>query len=191
MRVHKKIGLILIVIYMTLSGVSAGELSVTKIDVQGVVPVAESFAVVQNPDALNFNLADSRNSSVVVGTYTLISNNSLSLFRMYIKPGEDGKGERFTFVLDSNGNGQNGQNGQRKETVLPFVVRVTSGITGAENVEGENPMQKEIGIKGIYATNDEITYETGEIIADIPDFNLDDYANGWYSSSIQLSLEAH
>ena len=176
----------LIVLYLTLFGLGARTLSVTDINVQGVVPIAETFTVVQNPDALDFNLAESRETQLVVGTYTLLSNNNLALFHMYIKPGEDGTGDQFAFYLDNTGGRQGG-----KKTVLPFTVRVSSSISGAVSIAGETSMDKEIGVRGIYAANDEITYETGEIIADIPYFSLDDYANGWYSASIQLSIEAH
>ncbi|AEV29038.1 hypothetical protein SpiGrapes_1221 [Sphaerochaeta pleomorpha str. Grapes] len=186
MRVQRKMVLTLIILYLSFSVLGARTLTVTDINVQGVVPVSESFTVVQNPDALNFNLAESRNTQLVVGTYTLLSNNNMALFHMYIKPGEDGMGDRFAFFLD-NARGFNGG----KKTVLPFLVRVTSSVSGAVSIAGDTSMDKEIGVRGIYAANDEITYETGEIIADIPNFSLDDYANGWYSASIQLSIEAH
>lgn len=176
----------LIALYLTLTGLGARTLSVSDINVLGVVPVAETFTVDQNPEALNFNLAESRNTQLVVGTYTLLSNNSLALFHMYIKPGEDGTEEQFAFHLDDADGKQGG-----KRTVLPFSVRVSSSISGAVSIAGGTSMEKVIGVRGIYAANDEITYETGEIIADIPYFPLDDYANGWYSASIQLSIEAH
>jgi hypothetical protein len=186
MSMHKKSAVFLILLYIVLFGLSAVSLPVSSIDITGFVPVSESFTINQDPKALNFNLAESRDSEVHVGTYTLISNNTQSLFHLYIKPGEDGKGSRFAFFLDNPGSVQG-----EKKTELPFLVKVLSNLKGAESTSGNTPMEKDIGILGVYAGNDEIVYETGEILAQIPDFVPDDYATGWYSAAIQLSIEVH
>jgi hypothetical protein len=184
--VHKKSAVFLILLYTVLFGLSAVSLPVSMIDITGFVPISESFTIKQDQKALNFNLADSRDSEVHVGTYTLISNNTQSLFHLYVKPGEDGKGSRFAFFLDNQGSAQGG-----KKTELPFLVKVSSNLSGARSTSGNSSMEKEIGILGVYAGNDEIIYETGEILAQIPDFVPDDYATGWYSAAIQLSIEVH
>jgi hypothetical protein len=163
---------------------TASPLPFDRIEVLGQMPVTEVFRVIQNQNALNFNLADSRNSIVQVGTYTLISNNSGSQFKMVIRPGEFGEKLRFSFVLDEE---EPLLPGQLSE--LPFSVRVTSDVSRAVSVAGSEAMEKDLGVRGVYANNDTILYETGSILAEIPDFNPDQYATGWYSAAIQLSIE--
>ncbi|NBK26266.1 MAG: hypothetical protein EOM68_30175 [Spirochaetia bacterium] len=163
---------------------TASPLPFDRIEVLGQMPVTEVFRVIQNQNALNFNLADSRNSIVQVGTYTLISNNSVSQFKMVIRPGEFGEKLRFSFVLDEE---EPLLPGQLSE--LPFSVRVTSDVSRAVSVAGSEAMEKDLGVRGVYANNDTILYETGSILAEIPDFNPDQYATGWYSAAIQLSIE--
>jgi len=77
--------------------------------------------------------------------------------------------------------------GQR--SMLPFRVRVTSDTARAVSVEGSEAMQKDLGVLGVYGNNDSIVYETGFILAEIPDFDPDLFAIGWYSAAIQLSVE--
>lgn len=167
-----------------LSSLCAAILPFSKIEMQGQMPVQEIFRVDQNPAALNFNLVESRNSLVQVGSYVLISNNAVSQFRMVIKPGEKGDAEQFAFVLDDEKNLQPGQ-----LTIIPFTVMVTSDVSKAINVAGSHAMSKDLGVRGAIADNDAILYETGDILAQIPDFNPDLYATGWYSAAIQLSIE--
>lgn len=159
-------------------------LSITSIEVRGRMPIQEIFRVEQNQGALNFNLADSRNSIIKVGSYTLVSNNATSQFKMAIRPGEFGDQDQFAFVLDQ---GEPLLDGQL--SVIPFNVRVTSDVSQAISVSGSQSMQKNLGVRGIYANNEAILYETGEILAEIPDFDPDLYATGWYSAAIQLSIE--
>lgn len=162
----------------------ATPLPFNRIEVLGQMPVTEVFRVIQNQNALSFNLAESRNSIVQVGTYTLISNNSVSQFKMVIRPGEFGEKLRFSFVLDENEPLLPGQFSE-----LPFSVRVTSDVSRAVSVEGSEAMEKDLGVRGVYANNNNILYETGTILAEIPDFDPDQYATGWYSAAIQLSIE--
>ncbi|MDD3928545.1 MAG: hypothetical protein PHY87_01960 [Sphaerochaeta sp.] len=162
----------------------ASPLPFTRVEVLGQMPVTEVFRVIQNQNALNFNLADSRNSIVQVGTYTLISNNAVSQFKMVIRPGEFGQKDRFSFALDEN---EPLLPGQLSE--IPFTVRVTSDVSRAVSVAGSEAMEKDLGVRGIYANNNAILYETGSILAEIPDFDPDLYATGWYSAAIQLSIE--
>ena len=72
---------------------------------------------------------------------------------------------------------------------LPFSVRVTSDVSRAVSVAGSEAMEKDLGVRGVYANNNNILYETGSILAEIPDFDPDQYATGWYSAAIQLSIE--
>ncbi len=148
------------------------------------MPITEIFRVEQNDAALDFNLSASRNSIIRVGTYTLVSNNTISKFRLSIRPGEDGNQERFAFMLDE---GEPLPQGQESE--IPFTVRVSSNISRAVNVAGQQAMEKDLGVRGAYGNNDSILYETGDILAEIPDFDPDLYATGWYSAAIQLSIE--
>lgn len=184
----KKVGQRALLLFGLLSfGVStlfASPLSLTNIEVRGQMPVQEIFRVEQNQNALNFNLADSRNSIVQVGSYTLVSNNAISQFRMAIRPGEFGDQDQFAFMLDQNEPLLDGQ-----LSVIPFSVRVTSDISRAMSISGSQSMQKDLGVRGVYANNETILYETGEILAEIPDFDPDLYATGWYSAAIQLSIE--
>jgi len=184
----KKVGQRALLLFGLLSfGVStlfASPLSLTNIEVRGQMPVQEIFRVEQNQNALNFNLADSRNSIVQVGSYTLVSNNAISQFRMAIRPGEFGDQDQFAFMLDQNEPLLDGQ-----LSVIPFSVRVTSDISRAVSISGSQSMQKDLGVRGVYANNETILYETGEILAEIPDFDPDLYATGWYSAAIQLSIE--
>ncbi|MEA4860487.1 hypothetical protein SDC9_91634 [bioreactor metagenome] len=175
--------------FLLLGGLSsfaltASPLPFTRIEVLGQMPVTEVFRVIQNQNALSFNLADSRNSIVQVGTYTLISNNSVSQFKMVIRPGEFGEKLRFSFMLDED---EPLLPGQLSE--LPFSVRVTSDVSRAVSVAGSEAMEKDLGVRGVYANNNNILYETGSILAEIPDFDPDQYATGWYSAAIQLSIE--
>ena len=156
----------------------------TNVEVRGQMPVQEIFRVQQNLAALNFNLAESRNSIVQVGSYTLVSNNAVSQFRMAIRPGEFGDQDQFAFVLD-----QNEPLLPSQLSVIPFTVRVSSGISGAVSVSGRQAMEKDLGVRGVYGNNQAILYESGEILAEIPDFDPDLYATGWYSAAIQLSIE--
>jgi len=162
----------------------ATPLPFTNVRVEGRMPITEIFRVEQNDAALDFNLSASRNSIIRVGSYTLISNNSISKFRLAIRPGEDGNQERFAFVLDEGEPLPQGQ-----ESVIPFTVHVSSNIARAVSVAGQQAMEKDLGVRGVYGNNDAILYETGDILAEIPDFNPDLYATGWYSAAIQLSIE--
>ncbi|KAF5032553.1 MAG: hypothetical protein M0R06_18790 [Sphaerochaeta sp.] len=162
----------------------ASPLPFTNVEVRGQMPVQEIFRVQQNLAALNFNLAESRNSIVQVGSYTLVSNNAVSQFRMAIRPGEFGDQDQFAFVLD-----QNEPLLPSQLSVIPFTVRVSSGISGAVSVSGRQAMEKDLGVRGVYGNNQAILYESGEILAEIPDFDPDLYATGWYSAAIQLSIE--
>jgi len=162
----------------------ATPLPFTNVRVEGRMPITEIFRVEQNDAALDFNLSASRNSIIRVGSYTLISNNSISKFRLAIRPGEDGNQERFAFVLDEGEPLPQGQ-----ESVIPFTVHVSSNIARAVSVAGQQAMEKDLGVRGVYGNNDTILYETGDILAEIPDFNPDLYATGWYSAAIQLSIE--
>ncbi|WP_320128146.1 hypothetical protein [uncultured Sphaerochaeta sp.] len=186
MRVHKKILLTIMVLSSLLVPLGSETLSVDTIALLGRMSTSEVFSVVQNQEALNFNLSEHRNTSINVGTYVLISNNSNSLFHLYIKPGEKGSEKQFAFSHDR---GEPIDKGKKSE--LPFTVRVSSNITGGVSVVGNKAMEKELGVRGVYANNEEIVYETGEIIAEIPDFVPDDYSSGWYSSAIQLSIEVN
>jgi hypothetical protein len=151
---------------------------------EGRMPVTEIFRVEQNEAALDFNLSASRNSIIRVGSYTLVSNNTISKFRLAIRPGEDGNQEYFAFTLDE---GEPLLQGQASE--IPFTVRVSSNISRAVSVAGQQAMEKDLGVRGVYGNNDAILYETGDILAEIPDFDPDLYATGWYSAAIQLSIE--
>ena len=166
------------------SSLYASPLPFTTIEVRGQMPVQEIFRVQQNQAALNFNLAESRNSIVQVGSYTLVSNNSNSQFRMAIRPGEFGDQDQFAFVLDEDEPLLAGQ-----LSVIPFTVRVASDVSQAVSVAGSQAMRKNLGVRGVYANNEAILYETGEILAEIPDFDPNLYATGWYSAAIQLSIE--
>lgn len=183
--IARKTKIALLLLYMTASCLWAAGLSVSEIDLQAVIPVTESFVVKQNPEALDLNLTDSRNSSVLVGTYTLVSNNGVSLFRMYLSPGENGQDSVFAFYLDDADAPESSG-----ATVLPFVVRVSSNNSGAVSISGRTKMGKDLGIRGILASNDGLVYESGEIIAEIPDFNPEEYSSGWYSAAIQVSIES-
>ncbi|MGH0053986.1 MAG: hypothetical protein ACQ5SW_11400 [Sphaerochaetaceae bacterium] len=164
----------------------AAPLPFTNVTVEGDMPITEIFRVEQNEEALDFNLTASRNSIVRVGSYTLVSNNIVSQFRLTIRPGEDGTQERFAFILDEEEPLIPGQ-----ESVIPFTVRVSSNISQAVSVAGQQAMEKELGVRGVYANNDAILYESGDILAEIPDFDPNLYATGWYSAAIQLSIEVN
>ena len=164
--------------------ISASPLPFSRMQVLGVMPITEMFKVDQNQEALSFNLAESRNSIMQVGSYTLISNNNTSQFRLIIRPGENGNQREFAFTLDQ---GEPLLPGQL--STLPFKVRVTSDTARAVSVEGTEAMQKNLGVRGVYGNNDAVLYETGYILAEIPDFDPDLFATGWYSAAIQLSVE--
>ena len=173
-----------LLVFLCLVGLFSSPLSFSSIELRGEMPVTEVFQVEQNEDALNFNLAESRNSIVRVGSYTLTSNNNIAQFHLYINPGEDGNQEQFAFSLDSSE-----PNSQGKITSLPISVRVTTNTTGAVSVAGEKAMDKSLGVRGVYVGNGNVLYETGDILAEIPDFDPELYASGWYSAAIQLSIE--
>ncbi|HKM07950.1 MAG TPA: hypothetical protein VJ869_13290 [Sphaerochaeta sp.] len=159
-------------------------LSFTTMQLQGLMPITEVFRVEQSEDALNFNLVDSRNSTVRVGSYTITSNDISSQFHLFINPGEDGKQSQFAFVLDPGFKPEPGQ-----QSSLPITVRVVSNTTGAVSVSGASHVDKSLGVRGSYISNNEILYENGDILAEIPDFNPDMFATGWYSAAIQLSIQ--
>lgn len=156
----------------------------TRIEVYGHLPITEVFRVEQNAQVLDFNLVESRNSIVHVGSYTLISNNTSSHFTLTIKPGEDGTQDQFAFSYER---GQPLLEGQLSE--LPFAIRVTSETSRGTSVGGSRMMAKELGVRGGFQDNGAILYESGEILAEIPDFNPDLYATGRYSAALQLSIE--
>lgn len=175
-----------ILFFLLLEGavLAAASLPFTSVRMEGRMPVTEIFRVEQNEAALDFNLSASRNSIIRVGSYTLVSNNTISKFRLAIRPGEDGNQEYFAFTLDE---GEPLLQGQASE--IPFTVRVSSNISRAVSVAGQQAMEKDLGVRGVYGNNDAILYETGDILAEIPDFDPDLYATGWYSAAIQLSIE--
>ncbi|HAF85827.1 MAG TPA: hypothetical protein DCG32_05565 [Sphaerochaeta sp.] len=164
----------------------ASPLSFTTMQLQGLMPITEIFRVEQYDEALNFNLADSRNSTVRVGSYTITSNDSTSQFHLFINPGEDGNDEQFAFVLDPGYTAEPGQ-----QSVLPIIVRVTSSTAGAVSVSGAEKVDKSLGVRGVYTANNGILFESGEILAEIPDFNPDIFATGWYSAAIQLQIQVN
>lgn len=180
----QRIFLTIAALVFMVSSLYASPLPFTNIEVRGQMPVQEIFRVQQNQAALNFNLAESRNSIVQVGSYTLVSNNSNSQFRMAIRPGEFGDQDQFAFVLDEDEPLLAGQ-----LSVIPFTVRVASDVSQALSIAGSQAMRKNLGVRGVYANNEAILYETGEILAEIPDFDPNLYATGWYSAAIQLSIE--
>lgn len=159
-------------------------LSFTTMQLQGRMPVTEIFRVTQSEDALNFNLADSRNSTVRVGSYMITSNDITSQFHLFINPGEDGKQDQFAFTLDSGFSAEPGQLSK-----LPISVRVVSNTPGAVSVFGAEKVDKSLGVRGAYMGNDDVLFESGDILADIPDFNPDIFATGWYSAAIQLRIQ--
>lgn len=178
-RILSLISLIVGVCSVTLF--AASPLAFSSFTLQGDMPVVEVFRVEQNQAALNFNLAESMNRIVRVGSFTLVSNNSVSRFQLSIRPGEQGDEEQFAFKLNP---GEPVQDGKRSE--IPLKVSVSSGTSGSADISGTKAMQKEFGVRS--AGNEGPLYETGEILAEIPDFNPDEYATGWYSAAIQLSI---
>ncbi|MDX9914270.1 MAG: hypothetical protein RBS49_00145 [Sphaerochaeta sp.] len=176
----------LLLLFIALSGLAAAvsTLPFNQIRVVGQMPITEIFRVDQNEQALDFNLVESRNSIVQVGSYTLISNNVSGQFKLTIKPGELGDLDQFIFSLDQ---GEPLIDGQLSE--LPFSIRVTSETSRTSSVGGSRAMVKDLGVRGGYSNNSAILYESGEILAEIPDFNPDRYATGRYSAALQLSIE--
>lgn len=156
----------------------------SSVQVQGEMPVTEIFRVEQNQQALNFNLAESRNSTIQVGSYTLVSNNAVSQFKLAVRPGQRGDEQQFSFVLDQ---AETILPGQR--SVIPFSVRVVSDTSRGMSVSGNASMQKDLGVRGVYGNNETILYESGQILAEIPDFDPNQFATGWYSAAIELSIE--
>ena len=159
-------------------------LSFTTMQLQGRMPITEIFRVEQYDEALNFNLAESSGSVISVGSYTITSNDITSQFHLFISPGEDGKQDQFAFVLDPGFTPEPGQ-----QSRLPIVVRVTSNTVGAVSVSGADKVDKSLGVRGTYTGNNDILFESGEILAEIPDFNPDMFATGWYSAAIQLRIQ--
>jgi len=155
-----------------------------RIEVYGNMPKTEFFRVEQNVQVLDFNLVESRNSIVLVGTYTLISNNTASHFRLTIRPGEDGMQDQFAFNYER---GQPLLDGQLSE--LPFTIRVTSDTSRGTSVGGSKEMAKELGVRGGFQDNGSILYESGDILAEIPDFNPDRYATGRYSAALHFTID--
>ncbi len=166
--------LLLTVVLVALAA-SMSPLPFTRVEVRGQMPITEIFRVDQNEEALDFNLVESRNSIVQVGSYTLISNSAT---------GELGNLDHFVFALDQ---GEPRIEGQLSE--LPFAIRVTSESNRNPAVGGSRAMVKDLGVRGGYFGNSAILYESGEILAEIPDFNPDRYATGRYSAALQLAIE--
>ncbi|HQB90576.1 MAG TPA: hypothetical protein PLW59_05170, partial [Sphaerochaeta sp.] len=71
--------LLLTVVLVALAA-SMSPLPFTRVEVRGQMPITEIFRVDQNEEALDFNLVESRNSIVQVGSYTLISNSATGQF---------------------------------------------------------------------------------------------------------------
>ncbi len=176
--------LLLLSIALTELAAAMTPLPFTRIEVRGEMPVTEIFRVDQNDEALDFNLVESRNSIVQVGSYTLISNSTTGQFKLTIRPGEQGNLDQFIFSLDQ---GEPRIEGQLSE--LPFAIRVTSETNRTSGVGGSRAMVKDLGVRGGYSNNSAILYESGQILAEIPDFNPDRYATGRYSAALQLSIE--
>lgn len=175
--------LLLTVVLVALAA-SMSPLPFTRVEVRGQMPITEIFRVDQNEEALDFNLVESRNSIVQVGSYTLISNSATGQFTLTIRPGELGTLDHFVFALDQ---GEPRIEGQLSE--LPFAIRVTSESNRNPAVGGSRAMVKDLGVRGGYFGNSAILYESGQILAEIPDFNPDRYATGRYSAALQLAIE--
>lgn len=175
--------LLLTVVLVALAA-SMSPLPFTRVEVRGQMPITEIFRVDQNEEALDFNLVESRNSIVQVGSYTLISNSATGQFTLTIRPGELGNLDHFVFALDQ---GEPRIEGQLSE--LPFAIRVTSESNRSPAVGGSRAMVKDLGVRGGYFGNSAILYESGQILAEIPDFNPDRYATGRYSAALQLAIE--
>lgn len=175
--------LLLTVVLVALAA-SMSPLPFDRVEVRGQMPITEIFRVDQNEEALDFNLVESRNSIVQVGSYTLISNSATGQFTLTIRPGELGTLDHFVFALDQ---GEPRIEGQLSE--LPFAIRVTSESNRSPAVGGSRAMVKDLGVRGGYLGNSAILYESGEILAEIPDFNPDRYATGRYSAALQLAIE--
>lgn len=179
-----RISLTAIALIFALGLLGASPLTISSIQMEGRMPIAETFRVLQSEDALNFNLVESRNSTVKIGSYTITSNDSSSQFHLFISPGADGKQDRFAFVLDSGFTAEPGQ-----LSTLPITVRIVSDTAGAVSVAGADSVDKNLGVRGVYSNNQDVLYESGEILAEIPDFNPDIFASGWYSAAIQLRIQ--
>ncbi|HKL59762.1 MAG TPA: hypothetical protein VJ863_07685 [Sphaerochaeta sp.] len=173
-----------LLLMLGIGSLSAYPLSFTTMQLQGRMPISEIFRVEQSEEALNFNLAESRNSTVRVGSYTITSNDVTSQFHLFINPGEDGKQDQFAFTLDPGFSPEPGQ-----QSMLPISVRVVSNTAGAVSVSGADKVDKSLGVRGVYAGNSDVLFESGDILADIPDFNPDVFATGWYSAAIQLRIQ--
>ena len=180
----KNILMATLLLMLGVSSLSAYPLSFTTMQLQGRMPISEIFRVEQSPEALDFNLAESRNSTVRVGSYSIISNDITSQFHLFINPGEDGKQGQFAFILDPGFKPEPGQ-----QSRLPISVRVVSNTAGAVSVFGAEKVDKKLGVRGVFTGNDDILFESGDILADIPDFNPDVFATGWYSAAIQLRIQ--
>ncbi len=174
----------ILLLMLGVSSLFAYPLSFTTMQLQGRMPITEIFRVEQYEEALNFNLAESRNTTVPVGSYSITSNDITSQFHLFITPGEDGKQGQFAFVLDPGFTPEPGQ-----QSRLPIIVRVTSNTTGAVSVSGADKVDKSLGVRGVYTGNNDILFESGEILAEIPDFDPDVFATGWYSAAIQLRIQ--
>ena len=156
----------------------------TNVECAARCPSRRFFGCKRNQAALNFNLAESRNSIVQVGSYTLVSIMRFLNFAWQSVRVNLAIRTNSVFVLDQNEPLLPGQ-----LSVIPFTVRVNSNISRAVSVSGSQAMQKDLGVRGVYGNNEAILYESGDILAEIPDFDPDLYATGWYSAAIQLSIE--
>ncbi len=185
-RAYNTVVAALLVLTFAIASLAAAisPLPFNRIEVRGQMPVTEIFRVDQNDEALDFNLVESRNSIVQVGSYTLISNSTTGQFKLTIRPGELGNLDQFTFSLDQ---GEPRVEGQLSE--LPFSIHVTSESNHTPAVGGSRAMVKDFGVRGGYTNNSAILYESGQILAEIPDFNPDRYATGRYSAALQLAIE--
>lgn len=151
-----------------------------QIKLRAVMPIEDTFTVEPDTGAQSIDLVSSRGRSIKVGTYTLASNRTNSSYSLNVLPGETGAESSFYFTAEDSGN----QPDSKIEYDLSIRSATENG-SSADNARGA--ISKSLGVRDAQ-DNVGIVYETGEIFANIPDFDTATLPTGWYASAIQFQV---
>ncbi|MDY4610787.1 MAG: hypothetical protein SPD11_09280 [Sphaerochaetaceae bacterium] len=153
-----------------------------RIQLRAIMPIEDTFSVEPYTGSQTIDLVSSRGKSIKVGTYTLASNRTNSSYSLNVLPGETGAESAFYFVAEETGANSRG------ESKIEYDLSIRSSTENGSSIEGaRNAASKSLGVRDAQNIVG-IVYETGEIFANIPDFDTAALPTGWYASAIQFQV---
>ncbi len=173
-----------LIVMLCLSGVlfAQSALGPEQIQLRAVMPIEDTFSVEPYTGSQSIDLVSSRGKSIKVGTYTLASNRTNSSYSLNVLPGETGADSAFYFTAEDVGAAS------RIDSRIEYDLSIRSSTENGSSIErARSVASKSLGVRDAQDTIG-IVYETGEIFANIPDFDTAMLPTGWYASAIQFQV---